>query len=121
MHAHTTSFQVQVRFREGRLGNGQFVHHPRLAACVPDDMDLDACLSAKGNLPLISQEAERRLSLLPPLTFLWRTSQTPADVIGEAAVQISTEGEIPHLLSVFFYQQLVLPSSNFPKLEHFAP
>ena len=50
MHAHITAFQVKLHLWEAQLAIGQFVHFPRFSACVPDNMDLDTCISIIASL-----------------------------------------------------------------------
>ena len=45
IHAHITAFQVKLCLWEAQLTIGQFVHFPRFAACAPDNVDLDTCVS----------------------------------------------------------------------------
>ena len=45
MHAHLTSFEVKLRFWEAQLANSQLEQFPPLAACVPDDVQPDTCVS----------------------------------------------------------------------------
>ena len=74
MHAHITAFEIKLRLWEAQLTNGQLEHFPRIAACVPDDVESDTCVSVvdslRRNLPPVSQESGRWLltsSCLPPL------------------------------------------------------
>ena len=39
MHAHVTAFEVNLRLWVAQLANGRSEHSPRLAACVPDDVE----------------------------------------------------------------------------------
>ena len=50
MHAHITAFEVKLRLWEAQLANGQLEHFPRLAACVPDDVEPDTCVSVVASL-----------------------------------------------------------------------
>ena len=50
MHAHITAFEVNLRLWEAQLANGQSEHSPRLAACVPDDVEPDTCVSVVASL-----------------------------------------------------------------------
>ena len=93
-HARTPHrLQVKLRLWEAQLANGQ--HFPRLAACVPDDVELDTCISVaaslRGNLPPVLKESGRWLrtsGCLPPhLTFPWTTPLPPVDGVGGATVQ----------------------------------
>ena len=65
MHAHITAFQVKLRLWEEQLANGQLEHFPRLAACVPDDVEPDTCVVSS---PLYREEFASRfagVNLLP--------------------------------------------------------
>ena len=50
MHAHITAFEVKLRLREAQLANSQLEHFPRLAACVPDDVEPDTCVNVVASL-----------------------------------------------------------------------
>ncbi len=50
MHAHITAFEVKLPLWEAQLANGQLEHFPRLAACVPDDVEPDTCVSVVASL-----------------------------------------------------------------------
>ncbi|XP_076062391.1 general transcription factor II-I repeat domain-containing protein 2-like [Oratosquilla oratoria] len=50
MYAHITAFEVKLLLWEAQLASGQFVHFPRLAACAPDDVDLDTCANVVTSL-----------------------------------------------------------------------
>ena len=50
MYAHITAFEVKLRLWEAQFANGQLEHFPRLAACVPDDMEPDSCVSVVASL-----------------------------------------------------------------------
>ena len=81
MHAHITAFEVKLRLWEAQLANGQLEHFPCLAACVPDDVEPDTCVSVvaspREELPPVSQESGRWIRtsscLPPPLSFRWTT------------------------------------------------
>ena len=46
MHAHITAFDVGKRgIVDAQMANGQLEHFPRLAACVPDDVEPDTFVS----------------------------------------------------------------------------
>ena len=45
MHAHITAFEVKLRLCDAQLAKGQLEHFTRLAACVPDDVEPDTCVS----------------------------------------------------------------------------
>ena len=50
MHAHVIAFEVKLRLWEAQLAKGQLEHFPRLAACVPDDVEPDTCVSVVATL-----------------------------------------------------------------------
>ena len=95
MHAHITTFEVKLRLSESQLADGQLEHFPRQAACVPDDVEPDTCVSVVAFL--MEKFASRFAGVRPlaadfklftaPLTFLWTTLLPPADGIGGATVQ----------------------------------
>ena len=95
MHAHITAFEVKLRMWEAQLANSQLENFPRLAACVPDDVEPDTCVSAVASLG--EECASRFAGVRPlsvdfklfttPLNFLWMTSLSPADGVGGATVQ----------------------------------
>ena len=71
---------------------GQSEHSPRLAACVPDDVEPDTCVSVVASLreEFASRFAgDRPLAVdfklfTTPLTFPWVTPLLPADGVGGA-------------------------------------
>ena len=95
MHAHITTFEVKLRLSESQLADGQLEHFPRLAACVPDDVEPDTCVSVVAFL--MEKFACRFAGVRPmvadfkrftaPLTFPWTTLLPPADGIGGDTVQ----------------------------------
>ena len=93
MHAYIIAFEVKLRLWEAQLANGQSEHSPRLAACVPDDVDQDTCVSVVAREEFASRFAgDRPLAVdfklfTTPLTFPWVTPLLPADGVGGAAVQ----------------------------------
>ena len=64
MHAHITAFEVKLRLCEAQLANSQLDHFPRIAACVPDDVELDTCVSVVASL---SEEFASRFAGIKPL------------------------------------------------------
>ena len=62
MHAHITAFEVKLRLWDAQLANGQLEHFTRLAACVPDDVEPDTCVSVvslREEFASLSQESGR--------------------------------------------------------------
>ena len=64
MHAHITAFEVNLRLWEAQLANGRSEHSPRPAACVPDDMEPDTCVSVVASL---KEEFASRFAGVRPL------------------------------------------------------
>ena len=68
-----------------RAANGQLEHFPRIAACVPDDMEPDTCVSVVASeggicLPFRRSQATGCVTsscLPPPLTFPWTMPLPP--------------------------------------------
>ena len=93
MHAHISAFEVKLRLWEAQLANGQSQHFPRLAACVPDDVEPDTRVSVVVSMreEFASHFAGDRAVdfklFTTPLTFPWTTPLLPADGVGGAAVQ----------------------------------
>ena len=50
MYGHITAFEVKLRLWEAQLADSQFAHFPRLAACDPDTIDQDTCVSVVSSL-----------------------------------------------------------------------
>ena len=122
MHAHITACDVgKPGIVEAQLANGQLEHFPRLAACVPDDVEPDTFVSVSPlwgrNLHPFSQESGRWLRtsscLPPPLNFLWTTPMLLTDVVGGATVQWWTEGEVRQLFSTVLLPRLRPPFYEF--------
>ncbi len=96
MLARITAFDVtKPGIVEAQLAKGQLEHFPRLAACVPDDVEPDTFVSVSPlwgrNLPPVSQKSGRWLrtssSVPPPLDFPWTTPLPHTDGVGEATEQ----------------------------------
>ena len=96
MHAHITAFHVgKPGIVEAQLAKGQLEHFPRLAACVPDDVEPDTFVSVSPlwgrNFPPVSQESSRWLRtssfVPPPLTFPLTTPLPHTDGVGGATEQ----------------------------------
>ena len=93
MHAHITAFEVKLRLWEAQLANSQLDHFPRLAACVPDDLEPDPCVSVVASL---REEFASRFARIKPLAadfklftapFDFPVDCAPADGVGGATVQ----------------------------------
>ncbi len=77
------------------MANGRSEHSPRLAACVPDAVEPDTCVSVVASLreEFASRFAGDRAVAMDfklfttPLTFPWVTPLLPADGVGGTAVQ----------------------------------
>ena len=91
LHAHA-AFEVKLRLWAAQLANCQLEHFPRLAACLPDDVEPDTCVAS-----LREEFASRFAGVRPlagdfklftaPLTSPWTTPLPPADGVGGAIVQ----------------------------------
>ena len=96
MHAPIIAFEVKLRLWEAQLANGQLDNFPRLAACVPDDVEPDTCVSVVASL---REEFASRFAEVRPLAadfklftapFDFPVDDTPApaaDGVGGATVQ----------------------------------
>ena len=76
MHAHITAFKIKLRLWEAQLANGQLEHFPRLAACVPDDMEPDTCLNVVTSL---REEFASRFAGVQPLAADFKLFIAPFD------------------------------------------
>ena len=76
MHAHITAFEVKLRLWEAQLANGQLEHFPRLAACVPDDVEPDTCVSVVASL---REEFASRFAGVRPLAADFKLFTGPFD------------------------------------------
>ena len=76
MHAHITAFEVKVRLWEEQLANSQLDHFPRLAACVPDDVEPDTCVSVVASL---REEFASRFAGIKPLAADFKLFTAPFD------------------------------------------
>lgn len=50
MDSHILAFEVKLGMWEALLAAGQFIHFPCIAACAPDEMDLNSCVSVVTSL-----------------------------------------------------------------------
>ncbi|KAG0711611.1 General transcription factor II-I repeat domain-containing protein 2 [Chionoecetes opilio] len=64
MYSHITAFEVKLRLWEAQLAAGQFMHFPRIAACAPDDVDLNTCV---GVVTSLREEFASRFTGVRPL------------------------------------------------------
>ena len=76
MHAHITAFEVKLRLWEAQLANGLLEHFPRLAACVPDDVEPDTCVSVVASL---RKEFASRFAGIRPLAADFKLFVGPFD------------------------------------------
>ena len=74
MHAHITAFEVKLRLWEAQLANSQLDHFPRLAACVPDDVEPDTCVSVVASL---REEFASRFAGIKPLAADFKLFSVP--------------------------------------------
>ena len=124
MHAHITAFKIKLRLWEAQLANGQLEHFPRLAACVPDDMEPDTCLSVVTSL---REEYASRFAGVQPLAadfklftapFDFPVDDDPAPLQRELVVlQCNDELKAKFYNSspLAFFRDIALPSRHFPK------
>ena len=76
VHAHITAFEVKLRLWEAQLANSQLYHFPRLAACVPDDVEPDTCVSVVASL---REEFASRFAGIKPLAADFKLFTAPFD------------------------------------------
>ena len=77
MHAYITAFEVKLRLCEAQLANGQLEHFPRLAACVPDDLEPDTCV---GVVDSLGKEFASRFAGVRPLPADLKLFTAPFDI-----------------------------------------
>ena len=68
--------QVKLRLWDAQLANGQLEHFPRLAACVPDDVEPDTCVSVVASL---REEFASRFAGVRPLAADFKLFTGPFD------------------------------------------
>ncbi|KAG0708050.1 General transcription factor II-I repeat domain-containing protein 2 [Chionoecetes opilio] len=128
MYSHITAFEVKLRLWEAQLAAGQFMHFPRIAACAPDDVDLNTCV---GVVTSLREEFTSRFTGVRPLAPGFKLFTSPFDFpVDEAPaplqmelVELQCNDELKAKyrtaspLSIF--RDLVLPSNKFPNyIEH---
>ncbi|XP_076059507.1 general transcription factor II-I repeat domain-containing protein 2-like [Oratosquilla oratoria] len=109
MYMHITAFEVKLRLWEAQLASGQFVNFPRLAACAPDDVDLDTCESGCW------LRTDFKLFTAP---FDFPVEDAPASLQMELVEQqCNDERKAKFCTSstLSFFRDIVLPSNNFQK------
>lgn len=118
MHANITAFEVKMRLFEAHLANGQFVHFPRLATCVPDGEDLftwvSVVASRRGNLSPVLQESGHWILTVH---FGFLVDDAPV-FLQKELVESQFNDELGvkfHISSrLSFFCDLALPSGKFP-------
>ena len=82
MHAHITAFEVKLGLWDAQSANGQLEHFHRLAACVPDDVEPDTCVSVVASL---RKEFASRFAGVRPLAADFKLFTVPFDFpVGDA-------------------------------------
>ncbi|KAG0727192.1 General transcription factor II-I repeat domain-containing protein 2 [Chionoecetes opilio] len=76
MYSHITAFEVKLRLWEAQLAVGQFMHFPRIAACAPDDVDLNTCV---GVVTSLREEFPSRFTGVGPLALGFKLFTSPFD------------------------------------------
>ena len=76
MHAHITAFEVKLGLWEAQSANGQLEHFQRHAACVPDDVEPDTCVSVVASL---RKEFASRFAGVRPLAADFKLFTVPFD------------------------------------------
>ncbi|KAG0724696.1 General transcription factor II-I repeat domain-containing protein 2 [Chionoecetes opilio] len=127
MYSHITAFEVKLRLWEAQLAAGQFMHFPRIAACAPDDVDLNTCV---GVVTSLREEFASRFTGVWPLApgfklftslFDFPVDEAPAPLQMEL-VELQCNDELKakyRTASPLSFRDLVLPSNKFPNyIEH---
>ena len=76
MHAHITAIEVKLRLWEAQLAKGQLYNFPRLAACVPDDVEPGSFVSVVASL---REEFTSRFAEARPLAADFKLFTAPFD------------------------------------------
>ncbi|KAG0714715.1 General transcription factor II-I repeat domain-containing protein 2 [Chionoecetes opilio] len=89
MYSDITAFEVKLRLWEAQLAAGQFMHFPRIAACAPDDVDLNTCV---GVVTSLREEFAFRFTGVRPLAPGFKLFTSPFDVhVDEASAPLQME------------------------------
>ncbi|KAG0714799.1 General transcription factor II-I repeat domain-containing protein 2 [Chionoecetes opilio] len=128
MYSHITAFEVKLRLWEAQLAAGQFMHFPRIAACAPDDVDLNTCV---GIVTSLREEFTSRFTGVRPLALGFKLFTSPFDfAVDEAPAPLQMElvelqcndelkAKYRTASPLSFFRDLVLPSNKFPNyIEH---
>ena len=122
MHAHITAFDVaKPGIVEAQLAKGQLEHFPRLAACVPDDVEPDTFVSVSPlwgrNLLPVSQESGCGLQAL--YRHLWISRGRRPCPLKVDLVELQSNDELKAKFDnsspLSFFRDIALSSRNFPK------
>ncbi|XP_076054448.1 general transcription factor II-I repeat domain-containing protein 2-like [Oratosquilla oratoria] len=124
MYAHITAYEVKLRLWEAQLASGQFVHFPHLAACAPDNVDLDTCVSVVTSLHegFASRFAGVRVLAadfkLFTAPFDFPVEDAPASLqmeLVERQCNDEMKAKFHTSSPLSFFRDIVLPSNNFQK------
>ncbi|KAG0718983.1 General transcription factor II-I repeat domain-containing protein 2 [Chionoecetes opilio] len=128
MYSHITAFEVKLRLWEAQLAAGQFMHFPCIAACAPDDVDLNTCV---GVVTSLQEEFASRFTGVRPLAPGFKLFTSPFDFpVDEAPAPLQMElvelqcndelkAKYRTASPLSFFRDLVLPSNKFPNyIEH---
>ncbi|KAG0727511.1 General transcription factor II-I repeat domain-containing protein 2 [Chionoecetes opilio] len=128
MYSHITVFEVKLRLWDAQLAAGQFMHFPRIAACAPDDVDLNTCV---GVVTSLREEFASRFTGVRPLAPGFKLFTSPFDFpVDEAPAPLQMElvelqcndemkAKYRTASPLSFFRDLVLPSNKFPNyIEH---
>ncbi|KAG0721741.1 General transcription factor II-I repeat domain-containing protein 2 [Chionoecetes opilio] len=128
MYSYNTAFEVKLRMWEAQLAAGQFMHFPRIAACAPDDVDLNTCV---GVVTSLREEFASRFTGVRPLAPGFKLFTSPFDFPMDEApaplqmelVELQCNDELKAKYRtaspLSFFCDRVLPSNKFPNyIEH---
>ncbi|KAG0712988.1 General transcription factor II-I repeat domain-containing protein 2 [Chionoecetes opilio] len=128
MYSHITAFEVKLRLWEAQLAAGQFMHFPRIAACAPDDVDLNTCV---GVVTSLREEFASCFTGVRPLAPGFKLFTSPFDFPMDEApaplqmelVELQCNDELKAkyrtVSPLSFFRDLVLPSNKFSNyIEH---
>ncbi|KAG0725645.1 General transcription factor II-I repeat domain-containing protein 2 [Chionoecetes opilio] len=119
LYSHITAFEVKLRLWEAQLAAGQFMHFPRIAACAPDDVDLNTCV---GVVTSLREEFASHFTGVRPLAPASSCSPPPCGrspcPLQMELVELQCNDELKAKYRtaspLSFFRDLVLPSNKFP-------
>ena len=89
MYLHITAFEGKLRLWEAKLAAGQLMYFPRIAACAPDDVDLNTCIRVVTSLRV---EFASRFTSVRPLAPGFKLFTSPFDShVDEIPVHLKRE------------------------------